>query len=520
MFIKNCKILVLFAIYLIYLLSCSSQPGDKLDIIVSKSGENSKEILKAYDHFRSRQDSLYLDSFFFLVENMTDHSFSEAALYDSNRIEIQYNCLDHENYDEAIEHLDSLDTIHGELNWRLKKSYIDLETITADLLIENIEHSFEVWRDLPWSTGYSYNIFKEYILPYRGSSEPLESWRPYFRSLFEDLTHEMTDIHDPVEASILINKKLRSSFGFDPRFYTHPTDQGLNSMLDNRLGRCEDMTNFSIYALRANGIAVTSDYTPYWADSGNNHAWNVIITPDGRSIPFMGCEADPGEYGLRTRMAKAYRKIFSSNPYNLSALINNKKNIPPWLAGDNFVDVTSEYTPVSDVHYTLTTEGTDSTLVAYLCVFNSGEWKAIQWGIIIENEVIFSNMGTDLCYMPAFYINDQIQPAGCPFILQKDGSLTYLNGDQTLDDQVLLSVTKKVIEDATENKKISFLSEGEVYEYYYWENDWQLIGEYEASSEPLLVKDVPVNKLYWLVKKDSRKEERIFTYNQGSQIWW
>lgn len=37
------------------------------------------------------------------------------------------------------------------------------------------------------------------------------------------------------------------------------------------------MTNLAIFAMRANGLAVTSDYTPFWADSSNNHAWNAIL---------------------------------------------------------------------------------------------------------------------------------------------------------------------------------------------------------------------------------------------------
>ena len=70
------------------------------------------------------------------------------------------------------------------------------------------------------------------------------------------------------------------------------------------------MTNVTIYAMRANGLAVTSDYTPYWANSGNNHAWNAILTGEGKVVPFMGAEANPGEYRLANKLAKVYRKTW------------------------------------------------------------------------------------------------------------------------------------------------------------------------------------------------------------------
>ena len=82
-------------------------------------------------------------------------------------------------------------------------------------------------------------------------------------------------------------------------------------MMETKLGRCEDMTNMTIFALRANGLPVTSDYTPHWANSGNNHAWNAILDKNDSVIIFMGGEANPGEYELGHKLAKVYRKSFS-----------------------------------------------------------------------------------------------------------------------------------------------------------------------------------------------------------------
>ena len=188
--------------------------------------------------------------------------------------------------------------------------------ITAEFLIAQIDYAFKAWREKPWAQNMSWEDFRDYVLPYRGSNEPLESWRQAFWDKYAGLESRMTDPTDPVEAARLINEDIKSWFGFDPRYYYHPTDQGLEEMLESHLGRCEDMTNVTIYAMRANGIGVTSDYTPYWANCGNNHAWNAIVTGDGRVIPFMGAEANPGEYQLANMAAKVYRKTFAAQRQN------------------------------------------------------------------------------------------------------------------------------------------------------------------------------------------------------------
>jgi len=280
------------------------------------------------------------------------------------------------------------------------------------------------------------------------------------------------------------------------------------------------MTNLAIYALRANALPVTSDYTPHWADTGNNHAWNAILTPDGRAVPFMGAESNPGQYRLRSKMAKAYRKTFAVQKDNLYFVKPDWEEVPGWLGGRSYIDVTPQYTAVADVTLELSIPVPDSVSFAYLAVFNSGEWKAIHWGRLQEQRVTFTDMGVDIAYLPMYYVNEELIPAAEPLILNPGGELHFLSGSEELVDMRLVSTTRRTTVSSTDSIEQVFLTNGCKYELFQWQNEWISVGELEAGSEPLLFDSVPAGSLYWLVEEDSRREERIFSWEAGKQIWW
>ncbi|MCX6827187.1 MAG: hypothetical protein NTV06_07985, partial [candidate division Zixibacteria bacterium] len=325
----------------------------------------------------------------------------------------------------------------------------------------------------------------------------------------------------PIEAARLINDDLKSWFKFDPIYYYHPTDQGFSEMRRRRRGRCEDMTNLAIFAMRANGLAVTSDYTPFWADAGNNHAWNAIVTPSGKVIPFMGAESNPNNYHLANKLAKIYRKMYEKHPENLIFQKGKDEKIPSWLAGKDYLDVTADYTSVCDIAVRLAKPVPDSIGVAYLCVFNSGEWQAIDWGRIKDNTATFKAVGADIVYLPAFYIDEKIVPAGPPFLLTRDSGMAIFNPDkERLIPLSLISTTNRKLEVSTDGISHTFLAPGQEYELSYWDNSWQSIGKSVATDKPMVFFDVPSGCLYWLVAIGSHREERIFSIENGYQIWW
>ncbi|MCF8370791.1 MAG: transglutaminase-like domain-containing protein [Bacteroidales bacterium] len=486
------------------------------------AGENRKELEKTLIHYSQEKDSLKYQATCFLIGNMgSKHSYLTFDLVDSTDAIIPWEVFFFENYSELLDAWDSLENNRGKIHFKRDKHIPDHEVINADYLIKNIDQAFEAWQ-FPWAKQLSFDQFCEFVLPYRCTNEPLEEWRAYFLKEYAWLKDSMQNSDDPVRACSLINNEIRSWFRFDERFYEHPTDQGLSELLDKKMGRCEDMTNLAVMAMRAWGIPVMSDYTPYWANTGNNHAWNALLDKNGNTLIFMGGEANPLEYKLKNIKAKVLRKTFSKQPESIMEVKQEWEKVPPYLNSATQIDVTKEYGKVADVRVQLKEEKPDSVEFAYLCVFNSGEWKAIHWGKIGDgNGVVFTDMGLGIAYLPAYYKNNKIIPAGPAFILNINGDTEELIAvNNATSAHTFFTTTKRTSGQTTEDIGQGDLENGLVYQLFFWDNKWQLIKEGAVKNNVFVADGIPANALLWLKKKDGREEERIFTLVEGLQVWW
>ncbi len=510
--------------FLAVLFSCKSGSDypEKVEAALQKAKENRPVLEKLIEHYKSNPaDSLKLKAAYFLIGNMDGHYYVKAKLVDTAGKKVDFDVLSYPDYKTMVKAWDSAEKKTGKMDFTRDTVIYDIRSITYDFLKTNIDLAFKAWNN-PWSDFLTFDKFCEYVLPYRGSNEPLEEWRQYFFDKYNWVADSLNDKTDPVEAAVLINNEIKRWYSFDPLFYRHPTDLGLDEMLEYKRGRCEDMTNLAIYVMRSQGIPVMSDYTPAWPNTGNNHAWNALIDRNGKVIIFMGDGANPGEYKLNNKKAKVYRKTFASQDSCLAMIKPSWEKVPRWLSGKNYIDVTSSYIPVFRVNINLTYPPPDSVNYAYLAVFNSGEWKAIDWGKIAHDKAVFKDMGGDIVYLPVYYKNGKLIPANEPFILTENGKQKILKADTSeYIDVKLYSTTKKITRKATDEIMETAFITGAEYELFYWNKKWKPLGTAIAEKNTPLKFSAPKNALLWLVKKDSNKEERIFTISpDGSQKWW
>lgn len=65
------------------------------------------------------------------------------------------------------------------------------------------------------------------------------------------------------------------------------------------------------------------------------------------------------------------------------------------------------------------------------------------------------------------------------------------------------------------------IEKGDKYELYYWnEGFWQRLATIVAEQNHLTLRNMPVGGLYVLRNLTKGHEERIFTYENGEQVWW
>jgi hypothetical protein len=298
---------------------------------------------------------------------------------------------------------------------------------------------------------------------------------------------------------------------FNDLYYLHPDDQSFEEMSRSRNGRCGDISNMMMYAMRSVAIPAAVDFTPWWADRDNNHAWEVILDKDGR-----------GKAGLSNRAAKIYRKTFAIERDSLACRTGEDAKLPRYLNSRNYRDVTDQYMDTTDVTLRLTNDRPAGTRFAYVCVFNGGKWRPIHWSEIDGDRVTFTKMGSNIAYLPAYYLDEEVVPAALPFILSRGGDVQTLVGDGDAKLTIELTITKPEAPDADTQvaRPMIVVKPGRTCELFVWNDGWESLGKQVAGDEPVSFNSVPAGKLYWLVEEDSHRLERIFTIESGQQSWW
>ena len=130
-------------------------------------------------------------------------------------------------------------------------------------------------------------------------------------------------------------------------------------------------------------------------------------------------------------------------------------------------------------------------------------------------------MGKDIAYLPALYIDEEIEPFGAPFILRDDCSMEELSPEmKDTSSMQLTTITCDTITTSPNGLKRVPLTSGLEYELFYLQDGWQSHGKAIADDKPLVFEKVPAGCLYWLVEVDSDEEERIFIIEDGELVWW
>jgi len=377
-------------------------------------------------------DTLKLKAARFLLKNMPYHFTMKGATLDKYYQEIaQIN--QKYKYPDCIDQFNMLYNTLGDPNKDLVK-ISDTEEISAESLIENIDLSFEEWKNGNWARHLSFDDFCEYLLPYRVGDENFEEWREelckQYKPRIEWIKVEYDKCYSAYWAALYMNDQIKNlKFNIYAVLPNSQVENPLMILKNMRMGECNDYAKLTAYIMRASGIPVGIDFTPQWPFRSSGHYWNVLLDNSGKIVPFMGGESNPG-YPCKAgyTMAKVYRKTFAYQLQSLFAL-NQKINeeVPPTFNTPFIKDVTQEYLNGVTLNVDLSAMHHRKKNFIYLSVFDNQNWIPISYAPFTKDgKAEFEKMGRGIVYLPTYWGTNGAVAADNPIEVKADGTIHRL----------------------------------------------------------------------------------------------
>ena len=162
------------------LLCCGCRDGFTVRQALERAGENRPQLEAVLEHFKESGDREKYLAAEYLIKNMPGHKSmtGEYRLY--------YDAADSVLRQDlpADSIMDGLEGLSADFGSAVGFGY-DIQNITADYLIKDIDNAFIQWREGEWATHLSFPQFCEWLLPYKiAEFQPLDFWRDTLSQMF------------------------------------------------------------------------------------------------------------------------------------------------------------------------------------------------------------------------------------------------------------------------------------------------------------------------------------------------
>ena len=464
---------------------------------------------KVLEHFKN--DELKYKAAKFLIENIGDKYAIIKVFEDSSGKDIS-NKLRGFRGGETQEFLDSIKATSASV------VLPDSQVVSPDYLIKSIEEAFKNYNNNPLKIKVPFATFCNFILPHRVGFEKVNDWRTYFNTRYTNYlkTFNKNKINDQFLISIFRQEQyIWYNYGakFGLAAFIPSYNQTIETILELKSpNNCEDIAVFYLYLYRSLGIPAAYEVIPFFGKFNAGHAETAIMNKNGKFQP-ASLDDDPFKY----QIAKMYRRIYEKvpNPYVLiKEAGEDPYNIPEYFNSDHLVDITNERTIVSDITIPISTLNKKNK-VAYLCVYNWGQWKPVAWAKLdrVNSTLTFKNMGRKILYQ-LVKIENGIKLINSPFILDTLGTTISFNGSNKYRSITVSKFDRKI--DITPKR---------VYVIKYWNetlSDWKIIKKEVAVSGSMVFHRIPENILLKIEEEGYTGDPvRPFTISaSGEQIWW
>lgn len=424
---------------------CSiSEKRDRLSCLLEEHPAF-KEILEHYSN-----DSLKLKAACFLLKNLQYHKgYSEKEIEPLLKL---YQIFG-ENDILYTDARDSIFKMYGNRLYLQPEKEIPDTQIDPQYLINNIDWAFKVWKEQPWGKNVSFEVFCEYILPYRIADEPLMEWREKIYERFNpllDSIRALPQATNPIfvaealkDSIAKIGFSFSSSLGIGPHIGPH--------VVEWNSGNCREATDRMIYIFRALGIPCGCDYMPLRGDNNVSHFWNFTIDSNGESYYiYEGTKMLPVRqfWGIKS---KVYRQTFSLNEELYNEIGDERDSIFPKFSEPHYIDVTKLYggkavrdlkMPVDKISR-LPQNG-----IIYLCGAAWRDWKPLCWTRVEGDYIRFEDVEGGVVMILAIYEHEKLKTVSDPFLFDNTtGGIHFFTPSKINEDVKVLNKYHQFLED-------------------------------------------------------------------------
>ncbi|MDR2911260.1 MAG: hypothetical protein LBV47_07870 [Bacteroidales bacterium] len=431
---KNQITKYVFYLFAILLTVSCSRYSSGLEWALKQAGDNRAELEKVLEHYcQTPEDSLKLKAAEFLITNMPYHYTLSNAVVDSFRLHIA-------SHTPGATTISDFEEQFGPLaNLRYQRLY-DINVMTADYLIRNIDFSFRLWHEAPWGKHISFDNFCEEILPYRVGNEPLENWKEVYYERYRPMLDTVANGHDPVAVAGMLFKHLYNNedWALVYDYNLNTPDLGALALLDMRWGLCREQVSMFVYTMRSVGIPTGILTYVQAPDMVTAHEWNYMRDTTGKAVGFdyYNTKIFGEDIIDHRKRGKVFRKYFQLQKESLP-ILSKSQNIPPKLNNEFIKEVSSEYLPDNMVEISVDKKFRNGDFM-YLSVFNNTTWVPMAWSNVENGKVQFRYLQPDVLYQISDYKLGQVIPVSAPFVMNRNGTADFLVADTVNNQSVRL----------------------------------------------------------------------------------
>lgn len=400
---------------------------DSFEIVLQSAGNNRIELEKVLRHYqRNLADSLKYKATCYLIENMPFYSYSVGEQLDNYKS--YYVWLKKSRGKSPEQVADSVKKVFGPIGELERKK--DITEIDSAYLCHNIEWAFKVWKEQPWGKNISFDVFCEYLLPYRIDNEPLAYWRETYYEKYNFLLDslKMSDVLD-IEDPVVVATYLREHLPDKEHYFTSVTPTAFGHIgpeyVQYLSGSCREVTDFGVYLFRALGIPCAIDFIPMSGSGSAGHFW--LVTWDKNGEDYKMDFPEPLQLVRKSwwyamdMSAKMYRYTFSVNRELYESMAIYGEELYPFWRLPKFKDVTHGYAQYYKKEMKIPSEQIYKEKcdgkIAYLCLSSRDSWIPVDWTEYDRNNLVFRNLKKSSMMRVATYENGSLHFVTDPFIV-------------------------------------------------------------------------------------------------------